>query len=104
MKDLRSPFLIIAKGILFFLLASLSSLLLFAESPHTRTALLLLVLVWASARAYYFSSTFFTPTSTPLSSTPASLLFFARSGLAQSGRPLLSLEFLFEVADRMLNE
>ena len=45
---------ITAKGILFLLLVSASAGLIFLERPIMRTAFLLAVLIWASARFYYF--------------------------------------------------
>ena len=53
-KDLSSKRLIVLKGILFFGCLVLSAGLLLEESPNLRTLLLLGVLVWASARFYYF--------------------------------------------------
>jgi hypothetical protein len=52
--DLRSPALIVAKGILFFACVGIAAGLLFAESPTWKTAVLLAVLIWAAARSYYF--------------------------------------------------
>ena len=54
MADLTSRGLIVAKGLLFFLLAGLSGALLILASPDLRTILLVAVLVWSSARLYYF--------------------------------------------------
>ena len=53
-KDLSSKRLIVLKGILFFVCLVLSAGLLLEASPNLRTLLLLGVLVWASARFYYF--------------------------------------------------
>lgn len=54
MADLRSKHLIVGKGLMFFAITVLASALLFARTPEWRTAALLAVLVWASARSYYF--------------------------------------------------
>jgi predicted Kef-type K+ transport protein len=54
MADLTSRGLIVAKGVLFFLLVGLSGALLILASPDLRTILLVAVLVWSSARLYYF--------------------------------------------------
>ena len=54
MGDLKSKPLIVLKGGLFLLCAVLSAGLLFQEAPSFRTLLLLGLLVWASARFYYF--------------------------------------------------
>ncbi len=54
MADLTSRALIITKGLLFFLLAGLSGVLLILASPDLRTIILVAVLVWSSARLYYF--------------------------------------------------
>jgi len=55
MGDLRSHRLIVAKGLLFVLLAVLAGTLLVARHPEPVTAVLLLVVVWAAARACYFA-------------------------------------------------
>lgn len=55
MTDIRSPQLLVAKGILFVVLGSLSGGLLLAEQLTLRTALLLALTVWAFCRAYYFA-------------------------------------------------
>ncbi len=54
MNDLRSPWLIHAKGVLFVLLGVLSAGLLLAQLPTLRTAALLGVTVWAFCRFYYY--------------------------------------------------
>lgn len=54
MTDLKSKKLIACKGFLFIGIAVLSGGLLFARQPDPRTAFLVMVLIWASARAYYF--------------------------------------------------
>lgn len=55
MTDLRSPALLYLKGILFLLLGCLAGGILLAENTSFRTAILLLVTIWAFCRAYYFA-------------------------------------------------
>lgn len=52
--DLKSPWLIHAKGALFVVLGLLSAAALLAELPTFRTAALLCVTVWAFCRFYYY--------------------------------------------------
>ncbi len=54
MSDLRSKKLIVLKGILFAALVLGASALVFSEAPTWRTAAGLLMVIWASARFYYF--------------------------------------------------
>lgn len=54
MADLRSKKVIVLKGVLFLCIVAVAAVLLFVERPTWRTAALLAVLVWASARFYYF--------------------------------------------------
>lgn len=54
MADLKSKSVIIFKGLLFLLMIALSSGAVFCLAPDWRTLILLAVLVWASARFYYF--------------------------------------------------
>ena len=54
MSDLESSAAIVFKGVLFFLLLALSGSLLVLRTPDYRTVVLVLVLVWSSARFYYF--------------------------------------------------
>lgn len=54
MSDLQSHRWIVAKGVLFLILALLSASMIFWESPTFRVAVLLAILAWASARFYYF--------------------------------------------------
>ena len=54
MGDLKSSKLIVAKGILFALLAALCIALLFRQAPTASTLALAVILSWASARFYYF--------------------------------------------------
>jgi hypothetical protein len=55
MKDLKSPKAIWFKGVAFALIAIVSSVLLFLELPTFRVAVLLVLALWASCRAYYFA-------------------------------------------------
>jgi len=54
MTDLSSKRLIVAKGLLFLLLAFGTSTLLLLESPSIKDATLLAILVWSACRFYYF--------------------------------------------------
>ncbi len=55
MKDLKSHTVICFKGALFLALGMAAALLLFAEAPTLKVALLLVLTVWAFCRAYYFA-------------------------------------------------
>jgi hypothetical protein len=52
--DIQSPRLLYLKGALFLVLGCLAAGLLVWEHPSVRVAVLLLIAVWAFARAYYF--------------------------------------------------
>ena len=54
-RDIASPRLMYAKGVLFLVAGALAGGLLIAEAPSLRVALLLMVAVWCFARAYYFA-------------------------------------------------
>ena len=54
-RDIASPRLMYAKGVLFLVAGALAGGLLIAEAPSLRVALLLIVTVWCFARAYYFA-------------------------------------------------
>lgn len=54
MADLKSAGLIYLKGVLFAAIVVCCAVMLFLTSPTWRTALLIGLLVWASARFYYF--------------------------------------------------
>lgn len=54
MADLESKRLIVAKGFLFIIVAALSAIGIVCYSPRIRVIILTLVLMWASARSYYF--------------------------------------------------
>ena len=53
-RDLESRTWLVAKGVLFLVLVVACAALLWVESRSARTAFLLAVLVWSSARFYYF--------------------------------------------------
>lgn len=55
MKDLKSTTAICVKGVLFLAVGLASALLLFAEAPTMKVAVLLAITVWAFCRAYYFA-------------------------------------------------
>ena len=55
MSDIRSPFLLYAKGALLLGTGGLASVLLLVENPSLKTALLLGVSIWAFCRSYYFA-------------------------------------------------
>lgn len=52
--DLQSKRWIVAKGILFAVIAVAAAALLLAESPTAKTAALAAMLAWSSCRFYYF--------------------------------------------------
>ena len=54
MGDLKSKSLIVAKGLLFLVIVLITVSALFALSPDWLTAVLIVLLIWASARFYYF--------------------------------------------------
>ena len=54
MSDIKSSKLIVAKGIMFLAIAAFCAYLLLEQTPSIKVAALLAVLVWASARFYYF--------------------------------------------------
>lgn len=54
-RDITDPRLLYFKGFLFVLLAAFAAGLIFIQSPRISTIALLLIVVWASARAYYFA-------------------------------------------------
>ena len=55
MKDLTNPAWIKAKGILFFVVGILASVLLLLENPHWKPALFLAIAIWCFCRSYYFA-------------------------------------------------
>jgi len=54
MTDLKSKKLIVLKGLLFLSIIVVASVTIFCLAPDWRTLVLLIVLIWASARFYYF--------------------------------------------------
>ena len=54
-RDLESANVIYLKGFLFLVLAALSAGLLLSKVPRMDIALLLVISIWASCRAYYFA-------------------------------------------------
>ena len=54
MRDLKSRGWIVAKGIMFLVIAAVAVALILAENPSIRVALLLGILVWSACRFYYF--------------------------------------------------
>jgi len=54
MRDLSSRGLIVAKGLMFLVVAGVTATLLLLEAPSLRVAALMALLVWASCRFYYF--------------------------------------------------
>ncbi len=55
MKDLKNKNIIYFKGLLFLLAGIIASLIILIERPTLKTALLLVIAIWAFARAYYFA-------------------------------------------------
>ncbi len=53
--DITNPKVLYLKGLLFVLLAALACALILLGQPTLRTAMLLAIVIWASARAYYFA-------------------------------------------------
>jgi hypothetical protein len=53
--DLKNPRWLFAKAALFVVIGLCCFGLLLAQTPTLRTAALLLLLIWACARAYYFA-------------------------------------------------
>ena len=54
MTDLRNPSLIYLKGFLFMAIVVVGSVVLYLMSPSWQSAGLIALIIWASARAYYF--------------------------------------------------
>lgn len=54
MSDLQSKHWIVAKGIAFGGITVVAAVLVLFESPSVRTAVFLMLLVWAACRFYYF--------------------------------------------------
>ncbi|SEH08737.1 Uncharacterised protein [Candidatus Venteria ishoeyi] len=53
-SDLQSTKLIYLKGFLFFLILLLSSFLILNTYPSLKIFFLLILVIWSSARSYYF--------------------------------------------------
>ena len=54
MGDLKSNPLIVVKGLLFLVIILITASAIFALNPYWLTAVLILLLIWSSARFYYF--------------------------------------------------
>jgi len=54
MTDLTSKKWIVAKGVMFLVIALAAAALILIEIPSIKLAVLLALLVWASCRFYYF--------------------------------------------------
>ena len=54
MSDLKSKKLIYLKGFLFFAIVLTTAIIIVLETQSWKIAALLALLIWASARAYYF--------------------------------------------------
>ena len=52
--DIKSPWLIHAKGALFVLSGAFAAILLFAQVPTIKTAALICITVWSFCRFYYY--------------------------------------------------
>jgi len=55
MPDIKNPKLLYLKGALFLLLGLLAAAAILLTHPSLKTALLLVLTVWAFCRAYYFA-------------------------------------------------
>ena len=53
--DIKSPTLLKVKGLLFLLLGILAVVLLIIDSPDWRTVGLIIIVIWAFSRFYYFA-------------------------------------------------
>ena len=54
MNDIKSKKLIVIKGLLFITIAAVSAIGIALYCPRIEVIALLLILIWASARSYYF--------------------------------------------------
>ncbi len=54
MKDITSKKLIVIKGLLFILIAAVSGIGIAIYCPRIEVIVLIVILIWASARSYYF--------------------------------------------------
>jgi len=55
MRDLTNPAWIKLKGVLFLVLGTLASLLIFLEQPTLKIAALMILAIWCFCRFYYFA-------------------------------------------------
>ena len=53
--DIKNPSILKLKGLLFLMLGLMAAGLIIIESPHLRTLGLLLIVIWAFCRFYYFA-------------------------------------------------
>ena len=54
MNDIKSKRLIVIKGLLFISIVFVSGIVIACYCPRIEVIALLLILIWASARSYYF--------------------------------------------------
>ncbi len=54
MTDLKSKSWIVAKGVMFLVIAATTAVLILLEAPRLKIGVLLILLIWASCRFYYF--------------------------------------------------
>ena len=54
MGDLKDPVWMYLKAILFLVIVVMCGVFLWMQSPRWETALLLVLMIWAAARLYYF--------------------------------------------------
>jgi hypothetical protein len=54
MRDLKSKTWIVAKGVMFLVIAVVATAMILVESPSLRVAFLVAILVWSACRFYYF--------------------------------------------------
>lgn len=54
MIDIQSKRIIVTKGLLFILITIVSAAMILCYAPSLPVAALVLILIWASARSYYF--------------------------------------------------
>ncbi|HEX3111543.1 MAG TPA: hypothetical protein VHU41_20740 [Thermoanaerobaculia bacterium] len=55
MRDITSPRLLVLKAVLFLIVGVAAAGILIAEAPRLSIVLLLAIVIWAFARAYYFA-------------------------------------------------
>ncbi len=55
MGDLKSVRLMVLKAVLFVAIGSIAAGLLIADQPTLKTVVILLLVIWSFARAYYFA-------------------------------------------------